>query len=109
LRERGARLQVAEVYARAPLRGGARRRAAFIADADGVLLVSSLEALGLLLAHLPDANTRNGERLRRRPLVASSARLAAMASTAGFARVITAEGPTPTALVAAVVRAAPVQ
>lgn len=101
LRERGAALRIAEVYARAKLRGGARRLADFIADERGVLLASSAEALALLLTRLPATGTPAGDRVRRRAVVVSSARLAALAADAGFTRVIRADGPTPAAFVAA--------
>jgi uroporphyrinogen-III synthase len=101
LRERGARLQLAEVYQRLALHGGARRLADFIDDDDAVLLASSAEALGLLLARLPSADTAPGRRLRARPAVASSARLAERLRADAFSDVRCADAPTPPALVQA--------
>ncbi len=109
LAERGAEPCVAEVYARSPLRGGARRLAGFIADEGGLLLASSAEALTLLVARLPAAERGAGRRVRARTVVVSSARLAALAAQAGFAHVVVADGPTPAALVAAASRASPLQ
>ena len=101
LRERGADLRVAEIYARVALHGGARRIADFIDDASGVLLVSSAEALDRLLARLPPATTARGLALRRRLAVASSARLVQRLGGAGFASVVQAAGPRPAQLVEA--------
>lgn len=101
LRERGAVLRIAEVYARATLGGNARRLAGFIADEDGVLLTSSAEALGLLVARLSAVGSAKGDRVRGRAVVVSSERLAAIAADAGFLHVIRADGPTPAALIAA--------
>ena len=109
LRERGATLRVAEVYARRALRGGARRLAAFVADERGVLLASSAEAFGLLNARLPAAHTAAGDRARRRAVVVSSERLAAIAADAGFLHILRADAPTPAALIAAAARVAPLQ
>jgi hypothetical protein len=47
--------------------------------------------------------------LRVRPVVVSSARLGTQAARAGFVRVVVAEGPTPSALVAAASRIPPLQ
>ena len=109
LRERGIEVRVAEVYRRTALRGGARHLAAFVDDAGAVLVASSAEALGLLEARLPDADSAAGRALRTRPVVVSSPRLAALAARAGFLRVLVADGPTPAALVAAASRVPPVQ
>jgi len=109
LRGRGIDVRVAEVYRRAPTTGGARRFAAFAADAGAVLVASSAEAMALLQARLPAAASPRGRELRRRPVVVSSARLAAQAASAGFSLVLVAEGPTPAALVAAASRAPTVQ
>lgn len=109
LAERGATLRVAEVYAREPMRGGARRRAAFIADDTAVLLASSAEAFARLVAALPAPGTATGRRVRARPVAVSSARLAEQAGQAGFEHVVVAAGPTPAALVAAASRASPLQ
>ena len=109
LRERGAEVRVAEVYQRADLRGEARRLAAFADDPGAVLVASSAEAFGRLEALLPDASSVRGRALRARPVVVSSPRLAALAAHAGFVRVLAAEGPTPSALVAAASRVPNVQ
>ncbi|WP_397607951.1 uroporphyrinogen-III synthase [Silanimonas sp.] len=109
LRERGAEVRVAEVYQRADLRGGARRLAAFADDPGAVLVASSAEAFGLLETLLPDATSLRGRALRARPVVVSSERLGAQAGRAGFVRVVVADGPTPSALVAAASRVPPVQ
>ncbi len=100
LRERGARLQLAEVYQRLPLHGSARRLAACADDAGGVLLLSSAEVLALLVRRLPAVSSA-GKALRCRPAVASSARLVTLAREAGFTRVVQASGPTATALIEA--------
>jgi uroporphyrinogen-III synthase len=100
-------VRTAEVYERRGLRGAARRVAEFAADPGAMLLASSAEAFALLLARLPAASTARGEALRRRPVVVSSARLAAIAHDAGFRRVLQARGPTPGALVEAASTAAP--
>jgi|JI8StandDraft_2_1071088.scaffolds.fasta_scaffold28586_4 uroporphyrinogen-III synthase len=109
LRERGAEVRVAEVYARAVLRGGARRLADWMADAGAVLLASSGEAFALLEAALPDPASVRGCTARARPVVVSSGRLGERALRAGFPRVLVADGPTPAALVAAASRIPPVQ
>lgn len=103
LGDRGAQLRVAEVYERQALHGGARRLADFIDSDQGVLLASSSEALGLLLGHLPPAESRRGRRLRDRPAVASSVRLATLLRAEGFRDVRLAAAPTPAALVQAAI------
>jgi uroporphyrinogen-III synthase len=103
---RAAVLRIAEVYARSPLRGGARRCAAFVADAKAMLVVSSADAFAQLLARLPAPHQDGGRRLRNRPVIVSSERLAERARDAAFADVWVAEGPAPTALVAAASRVA---
>jgi uroporphyrinogen-III synthase len=109
LRERGAEVRVAEVYQRADLRGRARRLAAFADDPSALLVASSAEAFGRLEMLLPDASSVRGRTLRVRPVVVSSARLGTQAARAGFVRVVVAEGPTPSALVAAASRIPPLQ
>lgn len=101
LRERDAALRVADVYERRPVRGGARARAALLADRSGVLLASSAESIALLLERLPGRASRSGLALRARGVVASSARLAGHLRAAGFATVVEAESARPEALVAA--------
>ena len=98
---RGARLVVAEVYARCMQRGGARRLAAFVDDQGAVLLASSAEALALLCRRLPAAGSPRGDAVRARPLVLSSPRLAERAAAEGFRDRRVARGPSPAALVAA--------
>lgn len=109
LHERGALVRVAEVYARAALHGGARRLADWMADAEGVLLVSSAEAFARLASAIPAASSPQGHAARGRPVVVSSARLAERVVAAGFHRVAVADGPTPAALVAAASRIPPLQ
>jgi uroporphyrinogen-III synthase len=74
-----------------------------------VLVASSAEAFGRLEALLPDASSVRGRALRARPVVVSSPRLGTQAARAGFVRVVVAEGPTPSALVAAASRVPNVQ
>lgn len=109
LRDRGALVRVAEVYARARLFGGARRLSDWMADAEGVLLASSAEAFSLLASAIPAASSPRACSARERPVVVSSARLAERVVAAGFHRVVVAEGPTPVALVAAASRIPPLQ
>jgi len=101
LGDRGARLVVAEVYARRGLHGGTRRLAAFVADGGAVLVVSSAEALALLCRRLPAAGSSRGDAVRARPVVLSSARLAERAAAEGFRDRRVATGPSPASLVAA--------
>ena len=104
-----ADVRLAEVYARAPLHGGARRLAALAADPGAVLVVSSAETLGLLEARALIAAAPRARDVRARPIIVSSPRLGDLATRAGFLDVRIAEGPTPEALVAAASRAWPLQ
>lgn len=104
LRERGARLQLAEVYARRPLPGGARRLAALLAR-PAPLATSSAEALHALHVLVVRRGEPARQALLARPLVVSSARLAASAAALGFADVHRATGPDPAALVHALLAA----
>lgn len=96
LRERGATLAIAEVYARMPARLD-RTHARRLLDARGrgAVCVTSAEALHNVLAALPD-DARAA--LRRCVAVVSSERLAALARAAGFPTVIRADTPTPRGL-----------
>ena len=93
LRERGATLAIAEVYAREPARLN-RTHARRLLDARGLgaVCITSSEALCNVLAALPDVARA---KLLDCTAVASSARLQAIARDAGFAAVIRADGPTP--------------
>ena len=102
LRERGATLAIAEVYAREP----ARLRAAHVqrlldARGHGAACITSAEALRNALTALPrDARSV----LLRCVAVASSERLQGIARDAGFRRTIRAEGTAPRQLVHALER-----
>ncbi len=96
---RGARLVRADVYARWPLHGGARSLAALADDDHALLLVTSAEALGLLVSRLGRLAPARSTALCRHRVIAGSARLAEQARRAGFPDVIEAAGPTPAALV----------
>lgn len=99
LQARGAQVLRANVYAREPLPPSPRAVARVATlDAPAALLLSSAEALALLLAVLPEAASR---RLRSATAVAASQRLAALAREQGFAEVVLAAGPRPRDLVAA--------
>lgn len=91
LARRGADVVPVHVYERRPPRL-TRRNLAALACAAGPLftLSSSAEALDNLVACLPAGALA---RLRRGTLVASSARLADCARSAGFARVVVARSP----------------
>lgn len=98
--ERGAHVLRADVYRREPLQPAPRAVAALRAlDGPAWLALSSGEALAHLLATLPaDAAAL----LMRARVVAASDRLADLARSAGFTRVVRADGPRPRDLVAAV-------
>jgi len=104
LRERGAEVVAIHVYERRAPRW-TRRHFDALAAARGPLytLLSSGEALGHLVGGLPATAL---ERLRRGTLVASSARLAALAHEAGFGDVRVARSAAPADLLDAVVEAA---
>jgi uroporphyrinogen-III synthase len=96
---RGARVQRADVYRRAPRPPGATRLAALQSlPARSALLVTSAEAF----AGLWDAlDARGREALCARPAIAGSARLETLLGERGFDCVVTAAGAQPTALLAA--------
>lgn len=101
LRERGARLHVAEVYCREPARLTQHHLGAFLAThGSGALLLSSSEAFTNVLAALPDAARTH---LRECIVVASSERLADSARAAGFTRIVPAAGASPRDMLAALV------
>jgi uroporphyrinogen-III synthase len=93
LRERGATLAIAEVYAREPARLD-RTHAQRLLDARGrgAVCITSAEALRNVLAALP--NVARAALLKCTAIV-SSARLQEIARDARFATVIQADGPTP--------------
>jgi len=96
---RGAQLLRVDVYDRVPLPVPAALCARLQAlDAPAVLAVSSGEALERVMPQLPPALR---QRWQRQPLVAASARLAALATTLGFAHAHVAAGPMPGQLAAA--------
>lgn len=96
---RGAQLLRVDVYERVPLRVPAAQWARLQAlDAPAVLVVSSGEALERVLPQVPPGLRR---RWQEQPLVAASARLAALATTLGFAHAGVAAGPLPGQLAAA--------
>ncbi len=99
LRERGARLLRADVYAREPiaLSPVALRRLRAL-QAPAILALSSEGALRLVLAQAPADLLA---RLRAAPAIAASERLQRIAREAGFAEVELAEGPRPHQLLAA--------
>lgn len=107
LRQRGARVLRANVYARIAIAPSPRAVAALRAlQAPAWLLLSSGGALEHVLATLPaDAAAR----LRRARVVAASARLAQLARAQGFAAGVVAASALPRDLVAAAVRAAPLR
>lgn len=99
LRARGARLLRADVYARIPvdLTAAALHRVRQLA-APAALAVSSGAALQRVLQTAPGDVL---ERLRRMPVATASERLQEAAQAAGFVEVMTAQGPAPAQLLAA--------
>lgn len=96
LAARGAEIHRADVYRREPLRPRAAQLAALAAlPAAAALLVTSTEAFDGLWSAL-DAPGR--ERLRARPAVASSPRLAVQLAALGFQAIVPAPGAAPGAL-----------
>ena len=102
LRERGAEVLRADVYAREPVVLSARAlRKLRSLDAPAALALSSGGALRQLLDSAP-ADLLG--QLRSQPVVAASARLQQLARDVGFAEVTLADGPLPTQLIAAMAR-----
>lgn len=102
LRERGAEVLRADVYAREPVALSARALHKLrTLDAPAALALSSGGALKQLLDSAPAELLRQ---LRNQPVVAASARLQQLARDAAFAEVELAEGPLPTQLIAAMAR-----
>lgn len=96
LRERGARLAIAEVYARAPARLNRTHSLRLLAArGHGAVFLTSAESLRNVLAALRD-DARAA--LLRCVAVVSSERLAAIARATGFPTVIRADAPTPRVL-----------
>ncbi|WP_082064960.1 uroporphyrinogen-III synthase [Xanthomonas sp. MUS 060] len=98
LQARGTPLLRADVYERVPLQLKPQRIAQLRTVGSGVLALSSGEALQLIVAQLPD-DLRAA--WRTQPLVAASARLAALAAELGFTDITRAAGPRPQQLAAA--------
>jgi len=99
LQARGARLCVAHVYEREPLRPGAARLAALAGlPARSALLVSSAEALAGLWDVLDEEGRSS---LRKRACVVASPRLAAQARELGFREPVRAEDARPERMLAA--------
>jgi uroporphyrinogen-III synthase len=93
LRERGATLAIAEVYARTPARLDRRHSRRLLgARGHGAACVTSAESLRNVLAALPDDSR---SMLLDCVAVVSSERLDAMAHAEGFPTVIRADAPTP--------------
>ena len=102
LRERGARLLRADVYAREPVAlSSSALRALRALRAPAILAVSSEGALRHILAQAPEDLLA---RLRATPAVAASERLQRIAREAGICGVELAEGPRPRQLLAAMAR-----
>jgi uroporphyrinogen-III synthase len=96
LAQRGARVHVAPVYRRESIAPRADRlRAALETPAHSALLVSSAEAFDSLWSSLP---AEGRARFQRRPVVASSPRLAVMLAAQGFELIVPAEGASPSQL-----------
>lgn len=99
LRARGAKVVVAEVYARQPARLDARHvQRVLAAGARLAVCVTSAEALANVLAALPEAVR---SKLLSGVAVTSSERLDGIARQLGFAESLRAAGPTPQALLRA--------
>lgn len=99
LAQRGARVHLAEVYRRAAVAPSpARLRRLQALPGASALLVSSAEAFEGLWSRLSEPARA---RLRARPAVASSPRLAAMLAAQGFAAIVLADGAAPTRMLAA--------
>lgn len=99
LAQRGARVHVAEVYRRVGVVPTAPQLAALAAlPSTSALLVSSAEAFDGLWGKLAEPAR---VLLRGRPVVASSARLAAMLAAQGFAAIVLAQGAAPSRLLEA--------
>lgn len=99
LRERGARVVRADVYAREPIAPTTRTLAALRATPSGWLVpVSSAEALERTLSALPDDLAA---RLRAATVLAASDRIATIARTLGCTDIRVAGGPRPAQLLAA--------
>ena len=102
LRERGAEVVRADVYAREPVALSVRALGKLrTLDAPAALALSSGGALKQLVDRAPTEILRQ---LRKQPVVAASARLQQLARDAGFAEVELAEGPLSTQLIAAMAR-----
>ncbi len=102
LRQRGAEVVRADVYAREPVALSAQAlRKLRTLDAPAALALSSGAALQQVLDRAP-ADVL--QRLWNQPVVAASARLQQFARDAGFAEVELAEGPLPAQLIAAMAR-----
>ncbi|GAB2499158.1 hypothetical protein GCM10027266_16750 [Arenimonas alkanexedens] len=99
LAQRGARVHLAEVYRREPLIPRPSRTGLIeTLPESSALLVSSGEAFDALWSRL-DESARAA--LRRRPVVASSPRLAARLAADMFAAIVIADGAAPSALLSA--------
>jgi len=96
LAQRGALVHLAEVYRRAPVAPSAGRLK-LLDELPGTsaLLVSSADAFDGLWSRLPEPARL---RLRNRPVVASSPRLAGMLAAHGFSMIVMAEGAPPSRL-----------
>lgn len=102
LRERGAEVLRADVYAREPIALSARALSKLrTLDAPAALALSSGGAFKQLLDSAPADLL---QQLRNQAVVAASARLQQLARDAGFAEVELAEGPLPAQLIAAMAR-----
>lgn len=99
LAQRGARVHLAEVYRRVAVAPSpARLRRLEDLPAASALLVSSGEAFEGLWSHLSEAART---RLRARPAIASSPRLAGLLAAKGFGAIVLADGAAPSRMLAA--------